>query len=776
MIRSKFITPILVLLFVWVQGCNALYSQVSHSGGGDYPVEKVRLSTDRNLYISGETIWFTAVTSLERGSGNNFSQIVYIELYNANNKAFVQEKFKLADGRVSGFINIPEELPTDNYFLRAYTMYLRNFSPDTYATHCLAVINPEFPPEQTDVGDSLEVFTENEKLVAGIKNKIAFHLPARQVRNISGAAIYDTSGVFVTRVKFFNNGLGSVSFVPEDTNAYFLKFDYNDKDSLVHKLPDVAQGWMATSRISGDKLHYRISGNGFPEAGGPFQFSVWSQDKRRLFRQECSFENLKSGIEIGESILVPGINYLVLKSGNGELKSLSTLFKQPDFVNGPKIILSGQSYKIRNRVELKLSQDPEEINGIDYLQLSVIKTGTTFNPDSALPAVYVANPLILIEAIDQPLSQNMEEQIDAVLLMHNSNFRDQFLKSENEEFQQMAYIPDIRDVSVSGIVKNKSKGRPIAGLRIFASVLHDDFQFHSTTTATDGSFVFSLPHLQGKHDLFLSTEADSAANVEIFLNNDFSTQFTNVVETPPQINNSNRSTIEELLVNQQVSLNFPAFSEMKMDPVVTLPPWIRTDLITIVLSDYIPLATIQEVFNEIVTWVRMKEKDGDYKLTVFDDQSQLTYDDPLILVDGIPINDVNVLTKLYPAQVEQIKVLNRVFILGDLTLRGLISIKTKTDNFGGIPLPDDAVFVNYKTRSVPASFKLPDELPADLKSPNPWFKTLLYYAPIDSLPPEGKSIEFFTSDDASGYDIILKGKTRDGRLIFSKHSFEVESK
>jgi len=773
--KTKYTFGFLLVICMIVFNVKLMKAQGNSSSSVEYPIEKVNLMTDRNLYISGETVWFTASCFLiESSSPHNISKVLYIELYNAENKIFNQEKFILTNGRVSGFIHIPEELPTDNYFLRAYTMYLRNFSPDIYATLCLTIINPEFPPQQAADKEGLEVFSENEKLVAGVQNRLAIRVPVVQSRKITGAGVYDTSGVFAAPVKFFNNGLGSFAFVPEDNATYFLKLEFENKDSLIKKLPVVKQGWIATSRISSDRLRYRLSGKGHPENRGSFQFSVWSQDQRLLFRQEFNLENLQIGIEIRENILVPGINYLVLKSGDGELISFTSCLVQHQFDQGPEIRLEKQSFRTREKVELQLLPFYDDNEAVDYMQLSVVKAGTNFDLDSTLPDVYLENPLLLRDALDQPLPPDVNDQIDAVLVIQNSRLKNEFLQNKNALKDYSDYIPEIRDISVSGIVKEKKNGNPIPAIRVYAAVLHDDFQFHSTTSTTDGSFVFSLPHLQGKHDLFLTTEVDSSVDIEILLNNDFSAQFPNLMETLPEINIRNRTLIEELLVNQQVSMNFPAFSEMRMEPVTALPPWIRTDVITIVLSDYIPLATIQEVFNEIVTWVRMKEKNGVYKLSVFDDQSQLTYDDPMVLLDGIPITDVNVLTKLYPAQVDQIKVLNRVYILGDLTIRGLISIKTKTDNFGGISLPDNAVFVNYKTRSVPALFKLPDELPADLKKPNPWFKTLLYYESIDSLTAKGKSIEFFTSDQTSEYDIILKGKTRDGKLIFSKHSFDVK--
>jgi len=86
--------------------------------------EKVVLTTDRDLYLSGEKILFTAKVFVEGGSNEtSLSKILYIELFKEN-KAFVQTKFRLENNLVQGSIRLPEELLSGNYYLRAYTMLM----------------------------------------------------------------------------------------------------------------------------------------------------------------------------------------------------------------------------------------------------------------------------------------------------------------------------------------------------------------------------------------------------------------------------------------------------------------------------------------------------------------------------------------------------------------------------------------------------------------------------------------------------------------------------
>ncbi len=72
------------------------------------------------------------------------SNVLYIELFQ-NQQAVVQKKFQILDGVVQGMIEIPEDILSANYYLRAYTQYMRNFPAETYFTTLLSVVNPEFP-------------------------------------------------------------------------------------------------------------------------------------------------------------------------------------------------------------------------------------------------------------------------------------------------------------------------------------------------------------------------------------------------------------------------------------------------------------------------------------------------------------------------------------------------------------------------------------------------------------------------------------------------------
>lgn len=107
-----------ILLFLLFGIHLFLVGQTKEIGTDKFPFEHVSLETDRDIYLSGETIWFTAKINIENRQ-DAVSQILYLELYNTDQKSLAQKKFRIKDGNVQGAFEIPSEFLSETYFLRA---------------------------------------------------------------------------------------------------------------------------------------------------------------------------------------------------------------------------------------------------------------------------------------------------------------------------------------------------------------------------------------------------------------------------------------------------------------------------------------------------------------------------------------------------------------------------------------------------------------------------------------------------------------------------------
>lgn len=118
--------------------------------------ERVFLSTDRNFYAAGETIYLSAFCTDGNGDLSTFSAVAYVELF-AEDGMVASAELGLFGGRGAGSLTIPAGLPTGNYRLAAYTAIAKNIPDFDYTTgsRVLSVYNTESVQKAADV-----VFTD----------------------------------------------------------------------------------------------------------------------------------------------------------------------------------------------------------------------------------------------------------------------------------------------------------------------------------------------------------------------------------------------------------------------------------------------------------------------------------------------------------------------------------------------------------------------------------------------------------------------------------------
>ncbi len=95
------------------------------------------------MYAVNEQIHFRSYYS--KGSelqGKNWSRVLYCELIASDGIVVAKGKYFLDSKGASGILSIPQDALTGNYFLRAYTRWMRNFGPRSYSYIPLKIINP----------------------------------------------------------------------------------------------------------------------------------------------------------------------------------------------------------------------------------------------------------------------------------------------------------------------------------------------------------------------------------------------------------------------------------------------------------------------------------------------------------------------------------------------------------------------------------------------------------------------------------------------------------
>ena len=115
-----------------------------------YLNERVTVMTDRHIYAVGEKILFAGIDIIPSELDTNcWSRVLYLELLTPGGKSVAQGKYPINCSRASGYLGIPEDLLTGNYYLVTYTKWMRNFSPSFFHYRLVKIINPFSPHLET---------------------------------------------------------------------------------------------------------------------------------------------------------------------------------------------------------------------------------------------------------------------------------------------------------------------------------------------------------------------------------------------------------------------------------------------------------------------------------------------------------------------------------------------------------------------------------------------------------------------------------------------------
>lgn len=123
--------------------------------------EKIILVTDRDIYAVDEDILFSAFNMASAQMRKiKWSNVLYVELISPDGTPVLQEKYAWGENGADGKFRIPNWVLTGNYFIRAYTRWMRNYSPNNYQYKMVSIVNP-FRPELLEPGTEQTIAENN---------------------------------------------------------------------------------------------------------------------------------------------------------------------------------------------------------------------------------------------------------------------------------------------------------------------------------------------------------------------------------------------------------------------------------------------------------------------------------------------------------------------------------------------------------------------------------------------------------------------------------------
>ena len=138
----------------------------------EQPIEKVYLHFDKPYYAVADTMWFKAYVTIEQNLPSPFSKIIYVDVFNAKDSLIRAIKLPLKNSAAYGNIALNmQNFKQGNYYVRAYTLWMINFSEDYFFTKTIPIGEAIDKEVITNISYTNEEVDKNVKTTAKIQFK-----------------------------------------------------------------------------------------------------------------------------------------------------------------------------------------------------------------------------------------------------------------------------------------------------------------------------------------------------------------------------------------------------------------------------------------------------------------------------------------------------------------------------------------------------------------------------------------------------------------------------
>jgi hypothetical protein len=745
--------------------------------------EKIFVHTDKSVYLPGEILWFKVYCV----DGNdhkpfNLSKVVYVDLLDNNQNRIVEGKIAMKNGAGDGSLYIPVTVGNGNYKFRAYTNWMKNFSPEYYFEKEITLINPLKIPETVAAAaspdDDIQFFPEGGNLVAGIKSVVAFKVTGRdgKGRDASGI-IMDAKNDTVARFKSLHFGMGRFSFTPAVAEAYRALVKIGDNPPLTKNLPDInSQGYvMALSGGSNNNLNVSVTTTD-NTAANVFLFVHTRQTVKMA--ESAALVNGTAHFIISKDQLGDGISHFTVFNSAKQPVCERLYFKRPQ----RQLLISAasdqQQYGTRKPVNVSVSA--KDLSGKALaadMSMAVYRVDSVQAIDQTSIYSYLWLSSDLKGHIQSPnyyfknTNAETDEALDNLMLTQGwSRFIwNDVLENKTPAF---SFLPEYSGHIITARIVNTQNNTPAKGIITYLGVPGKRVQLYTAQSDSLGRLSFFTKDLYGPGEVIAQTDELTDSTYRIDMMSPFSEQYSRTTFPPFQFQGDMTRALEEHSMGVQ-ALNIYTGNLLRQyyNPVTDSSAFYGTPYKTYKLDDFTRFTTMEEDLREYVSEDNIVNSHGNFHIKVLNHRGFLD-GDPLCLVDGIPVFDINKIFTIDPLKVRKLEVVPFRYYYGPAEEEGIFSFTTYKGDLGGVELDPRAIVVDYEGMQLHREFYSPAyDTEAQVNSRIPDFRNVLYWTPEVNT---GGPVSFYTSDQPGRYVGVIQGLSANGEAGSRYFMFEVK--
>lgn len=772
----------------------------------DLTRERIYIHTDRQWYVYGDRIWFSAyVVAGSYRLPSGISKVLYVELIEPDGTLVERLPIELNSGRGSGSITFDNAkgMP-GNYVIRAYTAWSLNFGESYEFTSEISVLTESGMVSTPQEGTiDLQFMPESGHLIDGLTTKIGFKAIGRDGygTDVSGV-IRDENSDFEIPFSSEHLGMGLIEqFTPESGASYVAEVD-----GVRYELPEVQSSGVLlnVSQIS-DQFLVDIQSK-----------EVETGDALLLFahvRGEIFYASLvlieegQGSVAIAKEQFPTGVVHFTLLDLNGQPAAERLTFNKN---NVDEVIveleLDKESYALRDETALTIRvKDFESDNLSARLSLSVFDDQLIeYNPyytdiNSRLNleteiSGNIENPGFYFSDDEQA-----DRALDILLLTQGWRAYDMEFVADLEEINLFS-LPET-GLTIRGFVNSGFRGRPLEDATVVFSLGAGQEDVQLSTTDADGRFILDDLQINGADLINIrANDASGGDRVRIELEE----QFSNLPDYEGMIRGYRISPadVEDTDITREVLAERAESAQMDIERFVDAQMVGELDEITVTGDrieevddfernlrfgerssqriDFDERPALADLpFIQAINQIPGVSANRNSGLTISTGFTNLSggLPAPLIIIDDIEA-EFSDLVNLSSSDVQTVNVFRRSSELGFFGARGaggVITIRTRRGD--GPTTENQRGFITASVQGYhpPSQFYSPRygiTVPRDIEQEDN--RITLHWDDDLHISTEGQLVRFWTNDVPSTYRIVVQGMTVNGLPFSATKTFTVE--
>ena len=305
-------------------------------------------------------------------------------------------------------------------------------------------------------------------------------------------------------------------------------------------------------------------------------------------------------------------------------------------------------------------------------------------------------------AVVNPLRKSVDDDIEWV---KEDNIEEGEMRKEEGDYlggEKLSKLIDLRETEghiIKARVRNDYGGHTFKGSLInpSLSIIGKQIHYFEGKMVDDSTAVFFTYGVHGKLPLVLSAVSSTGVNLPIEMISPFAILLPK--QLPHLVFHYNRSEVEarslDMQRHQMVMKQGDRSQETGVSRYDDTVFGIKPDL-SYNLDEYRQFLTIREVLLEYVICVRNRKVNGVPQLFVLGDQTLDVNSWPaMVLIDGMPVIDVERLLNYDARRVHYINIYSNQFTFGHGVYNGILSFVTRSGQLTNYPVEPNMQYLVY---------------------------------------------------------------------------------